>query len=365
MRAALIPSLGRKAIVRPLASARRLFRRRAGRRPARSAVGWLGALTVLTFVVLGVAVENGYPELRDPEYGLRLKRLRERVGQHPGRSLVVVLGTSRVSLGVRPAEVVNRPGPMLFNFGLIGSGPQHQLLMMRRLLADGVRPDSVVLEVWPSFLSNVLQPIDARRLRAGEWDYAARYHPGASEDDWRRDRWVLPYAHRAFLLSLAAPGWLPGVARCDAGWEGLDGWGWRPGLSEPPGGWDRRVPCYAEAFHGPILRNFVPHPDAEPGLREFLEVCRGAGVPVTLTRLPESSIFRSWYAPATEAAFAGLVGSMQRDYGSGWIDARDWMDDRWLPDEFHLSQQGAALFTRAFADRVLPALPLGGPSGGG
>src|SRR5947209_4638048 len=35
------------------------------------------------------------------------------------------------------------------------------------------------------------------------------------------------FAHRAYLLSLFAPGWQPPECRLDAPWRTLDGWGWR------------------------------------------------------------------------------------------------------------------------------------------
>ena len=62
-----------------------------------------------------------------------------------------------------------RPDPLLFNLSLVGSGPVMELMALRRLYADGVRPDAVVFEYWPPFLREdgpywEMDRIDPRRL---------------------------------------------------------------------------------------------------------------------------------------------------------------------------------------------------------
>ena len=44
---------------------------------------------------LSLAVETVMPEWRDPEYGHRIKQLRQLCSDHPDRPLVVAVGSSR------------------------------------------------------------------------------------------------------------------------------------------------------------------------------------------------------------------------------------------------------------------------------
>jgi hypothetical protein len=287
------------------------------------------------------------------------------MAERPGRPLVVVFGSSRVALGLRPDVIDSDSGPVVFNFGMIGAGPELELLALSRLLHDGVRPAAVVVEVWPTFIHRDW-PVEPKRLRADDWPLVHDSDPewAYHQSLWRGDRWCEWSAHREYLISLAAPTWLPATARRDVGWDQLDGWGWRAGLLEPDEGWPMRVPHLAFAFHGPILRDFAVSPSARADLGTLLATCRGEGIPVALMRWPESTTFRGWYAERTRAEFGGMVRDLCGEFGCGWIDACDWVDDRWVPDEFHLSQQGAALFTRLFAERILPRLPArseGGP----
>src|SRR5438093_13042053 len=94
----------------------------------RAVLAW-GLLFYLAFqVALIVITDNWRPELRDPEYGSKLSRLRERLAEEPGRPLILILGSSRAGYGFRP-EVVSDwrtpdgASPMVFNFGLTGAGP--------------------------------------------------------------------------------------------------------------------------------------------------------------------------------------------------------------------------------------------------
>src|SRR5438128_2658811 len=147
-----------------LLSVLRLPRRRPGRaghavlrsrRSARAVVVWSAVAFFGLTLGMGLATDSVWPQLRDPEYGRRLDRLHDRLAEYPNRPLVLVVGSSRTSMGLRPAawEAVRpngtRPDPLLFNMSLVGSGPVMELMCLRRIYADGVRPEAVVIEVWP------------------------------------------------------------------------------------------------------------------------------------------------------------------------------------------------------------------------
>src|SRR5688500_7375640 len=122
--------------------------RRLARSPRESLL-WLLAGFALCQLVLAGALERWAPGARDPEFASRLRDLRCRRAEAPGRPLVVFLGSSRTALAVDAARLsvpAGGPGPVAFNFGLLGCGPTLQLVTLRRLLADGVRPDSLYVE---------------------------------------------------------------------------------------------------------------------------------------------------------------------------------------------------------------------------
>src|SRR5260370_23321206 len=100
---------------------------------------------------LSILMDHWQLELRDPEYGYKLGRLRERLAEEPRRPLWIILGSSRSGLGFRP-EVLPRcrsggaESPLLFNFALTGAGPLMELMCLRRVLSDGIRPSRVVVQ---------------------------------------------------------------------------------------------------------------------------------------------------------------------------------------------------------------------------
>ena len=152
--------------------------------------------------------------MRDPEYAAQASRLRARRAEAPDRPLVLVLGSSRVQQGLRAGPAA--PGPdgrpvLVFNFGLSGAGAYLDALCLRRLFAEGVRPDLLVLEVLPPTLN---QPgphpveenwLDAGRLRDAERDFLDRYHsdPGRTLRQWLKGR-VPCVWHRDHLHAVLA-----------------------------------------------------------------------------------------------------------------------------------------------------------------
>jgi hypothetical protein len=150
---------GRRFEAHPSATeAPEVIHRRWAARPG-AALGWGLAFFVLGQLTLLLAMECWWPELADPEYGIKLACLRARLAERPDcRPLIVALGSSRVPMGLRPEHlVVNRSsdsrGPLVFNFGIYQSGPTAQLLCLRRLLADGVRPDVMAMELYAPMLA--------------------------------------------------------------------------------------------------------------------------------------------------------------------------------------------------------------------
>jgi hypothetical protein len=194
---------------------------RSSRARAGSTLAWALGLFLVLQLGLTATIETCWPALRDPHYGYKVARLRQRTLLAAERPLtVVMLGSSRTTFGFRGAcieeELTRRAGRpvVVFNFGILGAGPVTELLELRRLLAEGVRPDLLLVEVMPPFLSArpelreaSRRPINAdclwRRevpLVGGYWECTAQLRAA-----WWQSSLVPWYSHRFTILSRLAP----------------------------------------------------------------------------------------------------------------------------------------------------------------
>ncbi len=356
-----------------------VLRRTAGAR-ARSAILWGLAFFLALQLGLAVAVERRFPELRDPEYGAKLTRLLARRSEEPGRPLLLALGSSRTSNGLSPlaAEGPSAAGggsPLLFNFGLSSSGPVEELFTLRRLLAEGVRPDGVVIEVLPLLLGSPDRLKNQFRVDRLSWgdlaladDYAAR--PGRQRRWWAASRLVPWFSNRYAVMSRFAHGWLPMTRRQDFYWAGMDGRGWQALAELPTTGpeYRRRLERVRNEY-GPCLDSFRAHDEPDRALRQLLELCRRERIAAVLVLMPESDVFRGWCSPAARVALADYLAGVSRAFDVPVLDAREWVaDEGAFLDSHHLLPRGARTFSERFGREVLPllrdraALPPCGPA---
>ena len=133
-----------------------------------------------------------------------------------------MLGSSRTYYGLEAerldaplSQQTGRPVSVV-NFGFPGGGPLSELLTWRRLRRDGVRPNLVLIEVFPAFLSSTFLVDDAReermpvdRLRWHDLSMLERYGTGRARPGLRRDfmeaEAVPLYSHRLTILNVVAP----------------------------------------------------------------------------------------------------------------------------------------------------------------
>ena len=123
------------------------------RKSARTTVFAFAFVLLASNFGLSYSMDSVFAQIRDPEYGRRLSHWKARAAENPDRPMVLCLGSSRTAMGLRP-DISNAVAdrPLLFNGAIVGSGPVMQVMALRRWLHDGVRPDAVVLEYWPSFM---------------------------------------------------------------------------------------------------------------------------------------------------------------------------------------------------------------------
>ncbi len=311
---------------------------------------------------LGLALHRSW-RVRDPEYGMRSERLRARLAERaPGRPLVVVLGTSRAAMGVRPGLLPANhrpggPGPVVFNAGLVGAGSLLDMLCLRRLLAEGFRPDCVLIEVWPWSLSagtaRQLASIPPERLAPDDWTTLRPLgaEPGPNYYPWWHEC-VPCLSYRTTLLNQLAPSWVIPDKRQNENWNRLDEWGWlrRPTAAESRTG-DRAFMNRLRAAYAEHLNHFAASDDARRTYAELFDLCRREKIAAALFIMPD--YFLPDYDPASRAAADEFLRRLSREHDLPLVDARDWAS----PDQFcegvHLTHAGAAAFTERFGREVV------------
>jgi hypothetical protein len=347
------------------------------RRRGRAAVAWFAVAVLLIHGAVLLALQDA--RLRDPEYGRRAARLRDRLAENPGRPLVFMVGSSRTAMGVSPAawEEVRpndpaRPDPLIFNAAVLGAGPVMELMTLRRAYADGFRPAVVLIEYWPPFLHQEdgwretnrvavdrLMDCDRQLVR----DYFPRPRGAEVEREMDHRRRNAVFANRQRLLLTAAPKWLPSAHRADAGWTDLDPWGWLPGFDMKPDmtEWRAKAVANCSDIYRPLFAKYRIAPDADRATREMVALARDNGAAVGFVYLPESSEFRALYPPEVARAAGEHLSTLSRELNVPVIDCRDWMPDGAILDGFHLSRRAAAEFTRKFGPAVAKTFAGGKP----
>ena len=203
-------------------------RRRSNRRLRRARSSVIGAVLGLILLNLALAVVVYFdPRLRDPMFEVPAHDFRERAAASEQPLTVAFLGSSRTGNGIRPvvaqeliAAETGRPC-VAHNLHVPGGGPITQLVHWRRLLNRGPRPDVIVIEVCPPWLSMPTgQPVEAGafrgdRMSRSETELVQVYGFKSDVETERREANFNPwFGHRFQILGRLRPRWLPpGVVR--------------------------------------------------------------------------------------------------------------------------------------------------------
>jgi hypothetical protein len=347
--------------------------RPASRRKAPRAVAWGVAIFAAVQLGLGLASEL-YPRLRDPLYGDKLVKLKRRLPAAPADRppTVVMLGSSRTGLGFhgRRAEhhlaaELGRPA-VAFNYGIPAAGPLTHLVYLNRLLADGVAPDLLIVEVMPSMLADIPSaPLErnwfyADRLTFAEQGLVIRhgYPAGQVRERWWKSVLVPAYTLRFQVMSRLSPSWLPWQLRFD--WSrGADECGWGTTVTQQIDTADRaKGVARARAEYAPVLAGLQPGGPSARALEELLAVCRGRGIPVRLVLMPEGTEFREFYGPGVNDRLTAYLNDLADRAGVPRpTDARGWLPDDAFYDAHHMFAAGAEAFTdRLTREVIAPAL---------
>jgi hypothetical protein len=350
----------------------RLFLARASK--GKRVVWWTVAFIVAAQPVLWLLLEWRCPEVRDPAYTLRLRCLKARLAQSPGSPLVLLLGSSRTKYGLSPGVMKLPPrsgGPelVIYNFGINGLGSIRELLYLRRLLADGVRPDWLLLETWPpqwaedGYFAESRMFFEMDELHGGDVALVGRYFAGehtALAKQLRRN--LVPIQTYRSRLLAAIPSLLPRRQLTEvtdhlADCEPADPGGWFPldfGASTPEA--MERALDLGQQQMKPLVDPLRIDPRSDAALRELLTVCRARGIQVALFMMPEHSAARGWYSPQAHALVQSYLGGLCRDFKVSVIDTRDWLPDSAFTDFCHIWCWAAPVYSERFEREVLQPL---------
>jgi len=322
---------------------------------------------------LAGAIEAWLPQLRDPIFGDKLLQLKRQIAAAPAEApLVVMLGSSRTVHGLDAEKLERelsqrRRGPVIaYNFGLPGAGPFTELVCLRRLLSEGIRPDLALVEVLPPMLAGQTPCFDLGQYPADRiWHreiplverYTAEIFPERQlELDWWRC-WLAPYhSHRFPLMRAVCPAFVPPEGRGHL-FAQFDVRGWNA-MPEQARTAERYVSALKTAHqeYAYLLAEFKLGGAACQALRETLEVCRAERIPAALVLMPEGHEFRSWYPPAAIEEIDSFLAELSRQFSAPVVDGRQWVEDGGFLDSHHLLMPGAERFSELLAVHATPVL---------
>jgi hypothetical protein len=324
---------------------------------------------------LAVAIEFWLPDLRDPAYGVKLRVLKHRVTAGVTQQPMVLMGgSSRVEYGLlgQPLEqqLAEELGtrPVVFNFGITAGGALTQLLVINRLVGEGIRPDLMLVEVFPPNLSvntglNELPRLTPERLWLDELpllaNFGARPLPELRVEWWQG--WPAPsYSHRHAILTRLAPLFLPGGVVAISS-SRFDDSGMGPTFTCPRSPEEHQHAVAATiAQYRPWFHEFRLGGACCDALRETLRLCRREHIGAALVLMPEATEYRdTLYSPESWAQIEAFVADLSREFDVPVINARDWVPSDEFADGHHLIAAGAERFTERLGREHLAPLLRG------
>jgi hypothetical protein len=321
-------------------------------------------------VTFFLAKEYWRTDLRDPEYGLKLACLRQVLEKRPmAQPVILVLGSSRVGMGFQAEVLAVNQGwspdaPIVFNFGMTECCGARTLLVLRRLLADGIRPEIVLVELWPMALGGGSALIDHFEVSRLSWKEVALLcpftdAPGRLKRKWCQSQLVPFWSHRRNLLNRFAPLLVSPSKRIDCHWRDMGSCGCvaMPQLQAglPPAQADLTKQI-REREYSSILAGLKVHSHTDQAIRQLLRLLRDEGIASALMITPEPSYIRRCYSPDACRAIADYLGQLEREFATPVIDARDWVPDEEFFEGIHVIHAGAVTFAKRFERDALPAL---------
>jgi hypothetical protein len=278
--------------------------------------------------------------------------LKQRQEEAPDRPLIVMIGSSRVERGFDAQRLEEQsPQPVIaFNLGIQASGPVNTLLVVKRMRAQGIRPDLLLVEVSPTLLAEQCRErweeptIHGDCLTYAELAALESYGCSAARlrHQWVQARLTPCYYHRRQLLEPAEE-------------SQVSRWGLFSSQDDlaVPGMTRDRLLEFARLGHYDALQDFQLGAGLAQAVRDLAKLCRRDGISMALVWMPEGSVFRGWYPPRVRAELRDFVMQTCRAADLPFIDAQEWVADDDFSDCHHLRPSGAKVFTERLGQIIL------------
>jgi hypothetical protein len=313
-------------------------------------------------------IDGPLPELRDPAFEIKLRRLaRARSTYAEPPFTVVMVGSSVTSnlFNAKQIEQVLEPHvhrPVLaFNLGCHGGGPLTELVWAQRLLERGVRPDIVCIEFSPH-LYHGQAPVDAARFPAyllGRRDLrtVSHYVPDrAIRDEWRQHRWFPAYAHRLTILNYLAAPLVPVCDRIPTWGGAIDDRCWTPLETRPDAELQEVLRLVRISFEAQ-MREFTGGESSIEALDQLLALVQREQIPTALVMVPQGPNVRELYPRARLDSLLYQIAGQAARHEVSFVDAWDWLAEPMFTDSVHPTTEGATLFCARFTrEHIVPLL---------
>lgn len=312
------------------------------------------------------------PTWRDPLYHTKANAFASVDSQQKPAVRIVLLGSSRTNGDLQgsrmEAMVTEATGQscVAYNFGSPAQGPLASRIYLERLLAQGLRPDVVSIEIFPLVYhdadgapaENSLTPV---RLSYSQLDLMVKHGFSASQTrgEWWRATLNPWSSYRFVVLGKLRPAWVPVPVAATATAPNFDGRGWQGFDADPSVGAQQCVEQRRQAMIGfkSTMDKVTFQGQTAVALRELLRVTKANGIRTLLVCMPEASEFRALMPQQAEASLQRMLADLKSEFGTHVIDARTWVPDESFSDPLHVRSFVAKGFTDRYTrEAILPLL---------
>jgi len=320
----------------------------------------LGSYAALT-IGLNLSLDTFATHWRDPEYGHRIKQLKPLIHKSSRTEIVVVLGSSRSQMGFNPAELglSDNSNTLVYNLSQAGCGPPQQYMNLQRLLADGIRPTRLLVEILPPVMAN-RGPIEKSfiidRLSYADVQNIAQYcvDPEAVRWEWLQKRANPWHMTRLSIVSHSSPNWLRWQSRQDFLWQQIKPFGWMPYFHDSISAEKRSDGLeQAKQQYLPYFPNFIIAPKPRQAHEDLTRIAKLNGIQVAFYTMPESPTFRNWYPGDVTASLQSYYQELEAQ-GMPVFQCSTWLNSDFdFADGHHLMKTGSKQFSQRFGAECL------------
>jgi len=326
----------------------------------RSDVLWAIAFFLLLQFGLAGAIELGIVKLDDATtFATKARLLEEKLNQSQDQPFITLaFGSSRMMNGLdagslmEPLRNASGQTSIAYNFGISGCGNIYSFLALEKLINNGIRPDLVLIEMYPTFLTEGSERawFKANEMRSKNFADTERYGI-ADVSRPLYQQWLLPWhTYRFNILNRFAPKLVPmslrenWARRADEfGWIAVDKSLGRAKLEE-------QVQSFATG-----TQRFELGGHSCQALRDSIALCQANGIECGIVWMPEPAEIRNVYSDEMTDQVDAFVENLKSEFNMQFVNARDWIANEGFYDGCHLNRNGAMEFTsKLSSEAVVP-----------